>query len=313
MSYRFRRKESVRKAIRRLGCDRFEHAIKCLRERDHPELVHGARKDIKKIRALLHLARTQIPQAQFRRPAKLLRNSAAVLSPPRDAYVKAEALRKLAWHFKRELSRNALGYFQPQLRARCDEALQRFQREKGAQKATKLLQRGFRLMQRLRVKGSSWKALAPGLKNCHRAGRCAYLLAREKPSATNFHEWRKCAKDLWYHTRLLRSIFPREIETITSGLDQLDEYLGDDHDLAMLALELKELRADHNGQREFEALNGLIQIRQGELRTAALSLGVRFYGERSSVFCNRIAGYWEIWRKGKRAGKKKPTTRTAAG
>jgi len=46
---------------------------------------------------------------------------------------------------------------------------------------------------------------------------------------------------------------------------------------------------------------GLIDERQRELRAGALALGSRFYTEKPSAFCDRLAGYWRIWR-----GEKKP-------
>lgn len=299
MAYRIKRKESVRKAVRRLGCERIRHAIDGLRGNDLPEAIHGARKDIKKIRAVLRLVRAQIPKSEFRQHIRILRKAAARLSAPRDADVKAEALRKLAWHFKRELAPRTLRLFQPQLRARSEATLKEFRRRQGVAAVVKLLDRDYRLLRRLEVKGSGWNSLAPGVKDCHREGRRAYLLARAEPSPEKFHDWRKCAKDLWYYMRLLRRAAPEEMEAITTELETLGQHLGDDHDLAVLAAELEELCPGHKWHREFEALNRVIKIRQGELRAAALSLGARFYSEKPSAFCARIAGYWKIWRKSK--------------
>ena len=67
MAFCFKRKESVAKATRRLGRDRMEHALECLKECDRAKAIHCARKDIKKMRAVLRLVRTEIQKRRRRR------------------------------------------------------------------------------------------------------------------------------------------------------------------------------------------------------------------------------------------------------
>jgi len=96
MAYCFKRRESVSKAVQRLSRERIEHALGCLKDPDRAEAVHCARKDIKKVRAVLRLVRTRISKKEFRRVTGILRDAATHLAAPRDAYVKAQTLRKLA-------------------------------------------------------------------------------------------------------------------------------------------------------------------------------------------------------------------------
>jgi hypothetical protein len=49
------------------------------------------------------------------------------------------------------------------------------------------------------------------------------------------HEWRKRAKDLWYHHRLLKDAWPGPVKAFADEADQLGKLLGDDHDLATLS------------------------------------------------------------------------------
>lgn len=48
---------------------------------------------------------------------------------------------------------------------------------------------------------------------------------------------------------------------------------------------------------ELEVFCGLIEQRQRELRRVAMALGARFYAEKPSAFCQRLANYWKIWRR----------------
>jgi hypothetical protein len=79
-------------------------------------------------------------------------------------------------------------------------------------------------------------------------------------------------------------------------LKRLGQFLGDDHDLALLtepdAIKLFTKQADE----ETEALKALANQRQRQLRAQALALGARFYDERPSVFCKRLEQYWKRWR-----------------
>jgi hypothetical protein len=98
-----KRKELVAKAIRRPGRERIEDGPECLKERGRAEAIHCARNDIKKVRAVVRLARAEIQKKHRRRITGLLREAAKHLAAPRDAYVKARTLKNLARHFKDNL------------------------------------------------------------------------------------------------------------------------------------------------------------------------------------------------------------------
>ena len=49
------RRESVSKAVRRLGRGRIRDALECLKDCDRAEAIHCSRKDIKKVRAVLRM------------------------------------------------------------------------------------------------------------------------------------------------------------------------------------------------------------------------------------------------------------------
>jgi len=301
MAFRFKRKESVRKAIRRLGLERVEDALECLKDFGHGEAIHDARKNIKKARAVLRLVRAGIPRKEFRRVTKLLRGAAKRLDAARDAYVKVETLRTLARHFEGQFAAGALRQTRAKFRTAFKAELARFTKEKTAKAVERLLRQAARELQRLEVRGKGWKALAPGAKTTYARGRQAYHRALKDSSADNFHSWRKRAKDLWYQVTLLRRAWPEQIDALASELEKLGDYLGDDHDLVVLRQAAEERCARDGQARELETLDALIGQRQSELRGAALALGARLYAEKPSAFCDRLAGFWQVWRGEKRS------------
>ena len=306
MAYRFKRKEPISKAVRRLGRGRIEHALECLQE-SGAEAVHCARKDIKKVRAVVRLVRTRITKKEFRRLTETLRAAATQLAASRDAYMKAQTLQNLVAHFKGQLAPGAFRHVRAELRKGSDEEMKRFRNEKTARAVERTLRRFTKRLERLKVRGNGWKALGPGVKTAYRQGRRAYQAVLQDSSPENFHEWRKRAKDLWYHVRLLQSVWPEQMDATASELDALGECLGDDHDLVVLRQDVHARSIGDGTAREIEMLNGLIEERQHELRVTALELGARFYAEKPSIFCHRLAGYWKSWRR-----EKKPITQLAA-
>lgn len=300
MAYRFKRKESAAKAVRRLSCERIEHAFECLKESDHVEAIHCARKDIKKVRAVLRMARPRIAPKEFRRLTGRLREAASHLAAPRDAYIKAQTLRGLADHFEKQLVPGAWRRLWAELQKGCDEEMKRFGKKKIARTVGRILRRVAKRVQRLKVKGKEWKAIGPGVKTAYRSGRRSYRNVVKDSSPENLHRWRKRVKDLGYHVRLLWPVWPKQMDATAHELETLAENLGDDHDLVVLQQEIEERLVDRGDARELETLNGLIEERHRELRVAALALGARFYAEKPPVFSNRLAGYWETWRREKK-------------
>ncbi len=303
MAFHFKKKESVRKAIRRIGSERIEDALDCLKDCHRADAVHCARKDIKKVRAVLQLVRASLRKKEFARLKKLLREPARRLGSPRDAYVQAKTLTKLKHEFKGQLAPGALRHIRLETRKRLDKELKRFTKEKAVKVIARGLRRSTRQLGDIKVRDEEWKAIGPGFKAAYARGMAAYQKVLKDSSPENFHGWRKRVKELWYQVTLLSQVWPEQIEAMAGELEMLGEHLGDDHDLSMLQSAANEKCAQENHSHELETLNGLIQERQRELRAAAFAIGERFYVEKPADFCRRLAGYWKIWRR-----EKKPAT-----
>ena len=296
MAYRVKKKESVSKAVRRLGRNCIEDALGGLKKGNRAEAIHCVRKEIKKVRAVLRLVRTGLAKKDFRRQVKLLRQAAAHLAAARDAFVKVQTLRNLAAHFQGQLSPGAMRHVRAELRKDLDQEMKRFAKEKTTALQT-LFRREIKTLKRLDVRGKGWEALGPGVKTAYRQSRRAYQQAATAPSPGNFHLWRKRAKTLWYQVRLLQPLWPEQMNAMASELGSLEASLGNDHDLAVLRQDLEDRRIGKAFPRELEALDGLIGQRQSELRSAALAMGARFFAEKPVTFSERLGGFWVAWRR----------------
>lgn len=301
MAFCFKRRESVAKAIRRLGCDRIESALECLKDLGRVDAIHCARKDIKKTRAVLRVVRASIEKNDFRRLTKLLRDAARQLAAPRDACVKENTLKALTAHFKGQLKAEALRQVRSDLHRIAEEEMQRFSEEKMVRKIKRVLSRTAKEIECLDINGKGWNAIGSGVMAAYSEGRRACEMALHDSSPEIFHDWRKRAKDLWYQVSLLHPIWPEQMDALARELETLGEYLGDDHDLFVLHQFVRERCAQDTDLRELEILYALIGQRQRELRVAAIALGKRFYADKPSAFCDRLASYWHTWRREKRS------------
>ena len=143
---------------------------------------------------------------------------------------------------------------------------------------------------------AGWEHLLAGVARAYARGRDAFAAARAEPTPELLHAWRKRAKDLWYHQRLLAPAWLGVLGAQAEEAHVLSELLGDDHDLAVLAARLADGAAPLTPVVDAEraALLALVEQRSGELRTAAAQLGRRVYAESPKAFARRLARYVQL-------------------
>ncbi|MFN7141542.1 MAG: CHAD domain-containing protein, partial [Limisphaerales bacterium] len=235
MAYRFTKDEMVPDGIRRIAEERLERSLKRLKnKKEQLEAVHDVRKDIKKLRALLRLVRHEVGDKVYRRDVAALRDAAHRLAPARDAKVKLDTFNQLVEHFQEQLAAKPF----PTLRQRLENHFQtenkHFESNEAADGVIQVFEKLYGRAVDWQPDAKDWAAIAPGLERSYRGGRAALLLAQKDRHAETFHEWRKRAKDLWYHIRLLCPAWPAILGALSDQLKELSDCLGDHHDLAVL-------------------------------------------------------------------------------
>jgi CHAD domain-containing protein len=296
MAYRLERGESVIAGLKRVVQDEFESAAAQLAddEANRDEAIHEARKSIKKARALLRLVRAELGTAYARENARL-RDIARGLSEFRDDAAIIETFDDLKKKYTHE-TRNRL---RP-VRA----ALIRKRRKAGRGLAVGIVLKhaGAALANAARRVGDwplrteGFAALGPGLEETYRAGRAALKLTRTNPGPESYHELRKRVKDHWYHIRLLESVWSGAMTAYEKSLKDLETWLGDDHNLAVLRQRIVADPAFYGEQEDIDLIFDLIGNYQNELRQQSLSLAERIYEEKPSAFTLRMKHLWDTWR-----------------
>lgn len=296
-AYRLKTEEDAAAGIRRIAAGRAEKALARLRGADEGDLaaaIHGARKDLKKLRGLLRLVREELGKKTFEAEDRRYRDAGRAFSGSRDAEVKLQTLLELRRRFA-ELPAGDGERWEARLEAERDElaAAATGESEGRIGAAATAIEAGREAIRHWSLETDSWALVGPGLSKTYRQGRKAMARVRADPSTKTVHDWRKRAKDLWYQLRILRDAWPGPLGETATQSHALTELLGDHHDLAVLAADL-EARMELGDSAAFDTA---IERRQGELLGAALGIGERLYAEKPKAFGRRIERYWLVWRR----------------
>jgi len=300
VAYQIEDPSRVGDEIRRIAYEQIEHILKQLTHPDanqEEKAVHNARKSLKKLRALLRLVKNKMGRDQYQQENACFRDAGRFLSEMRDAQVRLETLDKLTDHFADQLAgdqpfatlRETLTAIPAMTQAPV------LQEQDSVVRAVALVKAAEQRVRDWPLDDSDWSVLRYGVKRIYRQGSQRFVSAFEEPSAENFHDWRKRAKDLWYFFRLLKPIWPGMMSELDQQMKLVGDYLGDDHDLAILRQTFIDQPAEPANTRELEILVDLIDRRRSGLQLAAQRLGQRQYAEKPSAFADRLETYWQVW------------------
>ncbi len=297
-SFRLRADESLKKGVRRIARKQLKKAVAELTESSGAasgEAVHRARRRLKRLRALLRVARPGLQAKRYGRENAALRDAARPLSEVRDAGALVAALDKLRDHAK-GVEAAPFRAVRKWLEGRRKEVRREVLEErKEPDTVAAALKKARRRARDWDVTGGGWDVVGGGLRQVYRAGRQALRAAQEKTNDETLHEWRKQSKYLRHALELLEPLGDAAVKGARENAHDLGDQLGDDHDLAVLA-GLLEGEGGPLAGAAAAALRPLIDRRRAELQREAFSLGADLYRRRPKAFAGRLWPYWHGWR-----------------
>lgn len=300
MAYRFEKEDpSVAAGVRRIAAEQIERALAEIDDAELPrhEAVHQVRKRTKKVRGLIRLVRPAFAAYQAENAA--LRDAAAGLSQLRDAEVLISTFDDLVAAYEEPLDPVALAPVRETLEARQEEISRGHDLEASLGAFRSAMEGARARIETWRLNEDGFTAIQGGLEKTHRRARKAMARARAAPRdeghADLFHDWRKRTKYHWYHTRLLRPIWPGPMQAHEKAADQLGDLLGDHHDLSVFRATIlaePEALADPPATN---LLAALADQRQMALEAPAQAVGNRLFAEPTKVLRRRWQAYWQAW------------------
>jgi CHAD domain-containing protein len=296
-AFRLNPAEPVPDEVRRVARGRIDNALEELRGKSdstREEAVHEARKDMKKLRALLRLVRGELGDRVYNAENACFRDTARELAGVRDADVMLATLADLEERYG-ELP-GAASRLRPALVAH------RFRMSAGSLKPAS--QAAAETLAEARERVADWpldtdgfEAFEDGLGRSYRQGRRAFRAAEKLGSAEHMHEWRKRVKDLWYHLLLLQDTWKPVMSALADEAHELSDRLGDDHDLAVLLdWAHRHASALDGSDPVLRGFDVILQSRRRELQEEAFAYGARLYADKPSVFVGRLEGWWDASR-----------------
>jgi CHAD domain-containing protein len=295
MSFQLRQQEPVTHGLRRLARKQLQASAAALDSSpgSADESLHQARKALKKSRAILDLieedAGTGLGHA-----SKQARSVNKSLSSLRDAGVSLKTLEQLRKRTSGAHNGQVLSRVHRKLSARKRELVREARRDGAWQAAQRTLLELAKRSGRWRPADRGFSALSPGLRTTMRRGRKALTRARKTGRSSDFHEWRKALKALWYQLRLLEAGDARIRQDIRR-LDRAQTWLGEDHDLAVLC---GELSGDSDGAAsdELTRVRAQAERRQRELRGKAVASAAPLFRRDADAYVKRLKLVWKRWR-----------------
>ena len=296
MPYRLRARESVRRGVKRIAAEEIDSAIRRLTGgKDRDEAVHDARKSVKKVRGAIRLVRFDFSR-DLKQEIALFRDIGRKLSELRDAQAMLEVFDALVKKYREQLGANSLESVRLGLVARKEHFGEARNSEAVINDVLKDLRSARKRVNDWPLTSNGFAAVAPGLATTFKQGRKAFARAYQEPMPENFHEFRKRAKDHWYHIRLLENLWTPVMEAYEASLKTLEQDLGDDHNLVVLRQIALDDRGRFKNKRDLTILLTLMDAYQEELRADARNIAERIYGQKPREFVAQMQHFWEAWK-----------------
>src|SRR5216117_1399744 len=289
MGFRLKLREPLPNGLKRVFREQIDSALQLCR---HPAkqrgvTVHEVSKHLKKLRAAMRLAITEVGKDRHACEDRCVRKIGRLVSDLRDAQVRLQTLIQL----RDETAKGPKDNPFPRL-----EELLTMERESfsaafaGWQKqAIPQLERVESRLLKWPLEDLTWKQICGAVAKIYKRGQRGLAKTICDPEPENFHAWRKRVKDLWYQLRILQPLNRTVLEEMAHDTDVLAEFLGGEHDFDFLLARLEKERGDEALRDELAKLEKLIRKRGKRLRTNALELGRRFYAEPAKAFAKRIS------------------------
>jgi CHAD domain-containing protein len=299
MAYHFKANESVPDGIRRIVREEIDSAVDQLtnhagKHRSRDEAIHEARKSIKKIRGALRLIQPELGQI-YRNENGRLGNTGRQLSELRDAGAVMEVFDGVVEKYRHQLKPEAARAVRRRLLKNKQETERRLKVDIVIRRAVAALQAIGKDVEKWPLSTEGFEAIAPGLKNRYRRGQHAMVIARNDPTPENLHEWRKRVKDHWYHIKLLESAWTEILKARETALDDLQNWLGDDHNLVVLCEKLNADPDQYGGKDNVQLFTAIMREYSNELRDKSFALGAKIYEQKPKLLARDMAKLWDTW------------------
>ena len=290
MAYRFKFSEAFDDGVRRIGLQQIDRAIVRLEAVDDEVVaVHETRKSLKRVRALLRLARPGLSEEVFAAENHGFRDIGRLLAGPRDRFVLIETTGKLE-SLAAGRAKTAVAAVRTKLIALNGGETVPVDATVIGQ-ALSEIRNARQRMSDMKLRASSFEVAFDGVKHTYKqAVRAFDAASASQAGAEDIHEWRKRVQHHWRQMTLLSPAWPEMFAARVQTARELSAALGEDHDIAMLLATL----ADNGAATavQLAAIETVAGERQTALRQQSRARGRQLFAEKPLAFRYRMRLYW---------------------
>ncbi len=293
MSFSLKLSTPLADNVRETGAEQLRIALEALAPGSSgTQDVHGARKALKRFRALLRLTAPAMTNRDFRRFDRGAAEAARAFSPVRDIQVMMETVTRLAALGKGSAYKRAIDSLKSRLRMKREQAETNLHDPAARLAVANLAELGGDF-ETLKLDIDGFDTLAEGLAGIYGQGREAMAHALQSGGGDDYHEWRKGVQRHWRHLQFLSPLWPAIIAPQVKLAHDLAEALGDDHDLATLLALIERERPMMGRGGGIGMVAEVCAREQAALRQRAERMGRRLFAEKPKALGRRFAAYWE--------------------
>ena len=299
MAYRLKATETLSQGVKRIATEQIDKAVKELSDVENlgvGKAVHQTRRRLKKIRAVIRIVRHSLGKKTFDRENQDFRDLGRKLSGLRDGEVIIETLDNLITHSSNGTATEKFANIHRQLQVDYRQEYQNTVDNNSLTIVKQELKDAKKRIERWKIKPDRWSAIDESFKQVYKRGYRDLSEAMSQPSVENLHEWRKRVKYLRYQLQIISPIWLELIDRWVDLTKNLTDYLGEDHDLAVLKEYISSQPERFDREHNLELLISLCDYRRQQLQSAAFLLGRKIYVEKPQRFSDRFGDYWKIWR-----------------
>lgn len=293
MSFHFKPHEPLADGTRRVVHGQIESARRLLTSEgiDRKEVVHEARKCLKRIRATLHLIDFDPPET-FEEESHRYRSMSRILANQRDADVLPETLDKLIGDYRKHLEGLTLTRERSFIIRYAGTLL-------AGENFSRIKSEIARELEKAKSTVSDWRlnkadslmatSIFPSVvKKTYSRAKDNFLTVCQNPSSDKMHNWRKRIKDLLYQSQLLSATDLKFSPAYSKKLGNLAERLGEHHDLSLLHQVVSEHGPRAGENLAVEGLVELIVMEQSRLEERAREVGGELFRETPTAFIKQL-------------------------
>lgn len=288
MAFRLKRGKSVGRGLSRIVHKEFRAAVDDLATKNGEEetTVHSTRTHLKKMRAVLRLFEKELGHdyARFDAPLKAVGQRLAVL---RDADAMLQTMKALSQHYPRLVTQSLFRPVDRALTARKHAGTSTRQSARLLADASRTLRKTSKAVAAEIRRMARPRAMRAGIERGYRRARKEMARLSDEPEDLRFHAWRKRVKDHWYQMRLFEGLNGRAHSRVRL-LEQLETWLGDDHNLVVLRETILEKPSRFGTEPAIAVILGCIEKYQATLRRRALKHGRRLFADSPSDFRKQL-------------------------